>query len=332
MECSHFSRIVAGARLHWAERNATADPKSPPILLLHGLHDSHLTWKHIASHIAPGRRLLMPDLLGCGLSDRPDASYTLTWHAHVIGDWLHQLGLEQIDVVGHSLGGGIGQMLLLERRLKISRLALLASGGLGREVGFWLRLAAMSGVVEHLGQPFMAHGTWLALRGMRCRLPEHIAHLCEMNGRPGSARAFARTVRDVIDWRGQRRIFFERAHEVTELPAVAVYWGDADQVIPVAHGAAFADAVLGARFHALPGAGHYLHHEQPERVAELLNDFLSDPTAQRARIRPRIQQPSFVDRTLAPVLARVASNARVSMLLSAIADSSTARRSGAEPP
>jgi len=237
----------------------------------------------------------MPDLVGCGLSDRPDASYALSWHAQIIAEWLLALGITEVDVVGHSFGGGVAQVLLLERRLSVRRLALLASGGLGREVGFWLRLAATSGVVERFGQPFMAHGTRLALRTIRCGMPaEHLIHLSEVNARPGSARAFARTVRDVIDWRGQRRMFFHRAHELDALPAVTVCWGDRDPVIPIAHGVAFVKALSGARLHRFAGAGHYLHHEQPQRVTELLSSFLFEANVARARLRPTIRPRALV--------------------------------------
>jgi pimeloyl-ACP methyl ester carboxylesterase len=242
----------------------------------------------------------MPDLVGCGLSDRPDASYALSWHAHVIAEWLLALGITEVDVVGHSFGGGVAQVLLLERELRVRRLALLASGGLGREVGFWLRLAAASRVVEKFGQPFMAHGTQFALRIMCCgSMPvEHIRHLSEMNARPGSARAFARTVRDVIDWRGQTRMFAQRAHEIDALPAVAVCWGDRDSVIPVTHGVALAEMLIGARFHCLKGAGHYLHHDQPELIVELLSSFLFEGNAARARLRPLARQATLLDRAV----------------------------------
>jgi pimeloyl-ACP methyl ester carboxylesterase len=301
MQWSYSSLVVAGARVHWAELGSATHSRSTPILLLHGLHDSHLTWKAIAPQLAAGRRVLMPDLVGCGLSDRPDASYTLSWHAEVIAEWLLALGITVVDVVGHSFGGGVAQILLLQRKLRVRRLALLASGGLGREVGFWLRLAATCGVVERFGQPFMAYGTRLALRTMGCaRVPaDHVVHLSAMNSRPGSARAFERTVRDVIGWRGQTRMFYQRAHELTSLPAVAVYWGDRDSIIPVAHALAFVNTLSGARLHRLPTAGHFLHHDQPELVAELLGSFLCDATVTRASLRPAARP--------APLLSRAAS-------------------------
>ena len=62
---------------------------------------------------------------------------------------------------------------------------------------------------------------------------------CAMNATAGSARAFARTARDVINWRGQTRLFLQRAHEIRALPPIAVYWGDRDELVPFDDGAAF---------------------------------------------------------------------------------------------
>jgi pimeloyl-ACP methyl ester carboxylesterase len=154
--------------------------------------------------------------------------YELGWHARVIARGSGHRS-ESVDVVGHSFGGGVAQMLLLECPTRIRRMVLVASGGLGRSVGFWLRLATFPRVVELFGQPFMAFGTRRALGGASAMSKQDIAELSALNAEPGSARAFARTVRDVIDWR-QRRLF-QRAHEVAQFPPVAVFWGDRDAII-----------------------------------------------------------------------------------------------------
>jgi pimeloyl-ACP methyl ester carboxylesterase len=285
----HSSAMVSGMRIHWAELGT--DSAHPPVVLLHGLSDSHLTWKRIAPALGVERRVLMPDFLGSGLSERPDASYELQWHAQMIADWLEQLGIREVDVVGHSFGGGVAQMLLLQQRIRIHKLALLASGGLGRDVGFWLRLATLPGVVEWFGQPFMGFGTRLTLRGLRHVLPkDELEQLTAMNSIDGTARAFARTVRDVIDLRGQRRAFSERAHELTHVPEIVVCWGDLDDIIPMKHGSDFAESLKGAVFHRFEGAGHYLHHERPEALAETLRSFLIPVRAELAPLSAASQE------------------------------------------
>jgi pimeloyl-ACP methyl ester carboxylesterase len=274
---------IDGVRVHWAELGGQPE-RGAPLLLLHGLYDCHRTWKHVAPELAYDRRVLMPDLPGHGLSDRPDASYELGWYARIVARWLESLRIDQVDVVGHSFGGGVAQMLLLECPKRIRRLVLVASGGLGREIRALLRLASAPGVIESFGQRFMALGTRLALRADGCFTEVDIRELAEMNAEPGSARAFARTVRDVIDWRGQRRAFFDRAHEIATLPPIAVLWGVHDKVIPVDHGRTFAACLEGVVFVPFERCGHYVHREKPRDFVQIVRELLETPSLRSARL------------------------------------------------
>jgi pimeloyl-ACP methyl ester carboxylesterase len=279
----HFMR-VEGVQIHWAE--AGNDSNTSPVVLLHGLNNSHLSWSRVASLLAMDRRVLVADLLGHGASERPNVGYELAWHARVIARWIEAVGLENADIVGHSFGGGVAQMLLLECPERIRRLVLVASGGLGKNVALWLRLASLPHIVEHLGQPFMAIGTRLALRGARQGVTRSdVEALIRFNSQAGSARAFARSVRDVIDWRGQRRNFLHRADEVQRLPPVLILWGDRDALIPMEHGKTFAALLEGAVFEIFEDAGHYLHNEQPERFVRTVRTFLDDPHVPAPRLK-----------------------------------------------
>jgi pimeloyl-ACP methyl ester carboxylesterase len=280
----HFAD-VEGIRLHWSELGTAS--RATPVVLLHGLNNSSLSWVHVAPWLATDRCVLMPDLPGHGQSARPNVGYELVWYAHIIALWLEALGIERADIVGHSFGGGVAQMLLLECPQRVRRLVLVAAGGLGKGVGFWLRLASLPRVVEHLGQPFMALGTRLAMRSARGGVTHaEIGQLSHFNSQAGSARAFGRTVRDVINWRGQRRNFWKRVHEVTRLPAVLVLWGDRDDIIPIEQGRAFAALLEGSVFTTFKGAGHYLHNERPEVFAQVVREFLDDPAVRATRVRP----------------------------------------------
>jgi pimeloyl-ACP methyl ester carboxylesterase len=276
---------IDGTRVHWVEtgRSVNADP---PVLALHGLNDCHLTWKRIAPLLGRDRRVLMPDLPGHGFSGRPDASYELRWYVRTMVRWIDSLGLERIDVVGHSFGGGLAQSMLWECPERIRRLVLVSSGGLGSEVALVLRLASLPYVVERLGQPFMGPFTKLTLQALCNAMPDdYIQNLSRMNAQEGSARAFGRTVRDIIDWRGQRRTFYQRAHELSELPPMALLWGNRDSIIPTAHATALTSFVEGVRLIVFDGCGHYPHQEQPESFVRAVRSFLDDPSVQAARLR-----------------------------------------------
>ncbi len=280
----HFLE-VEGIRLHWMDVGVSSH--ATPVVLLHGLTNSCHSWSQVAPLLSTDRRVLMPDLPGHGQSGRPDAGYALHWYARIMAQWLEVVGIEHADVVGHSFGGGVAQMLLLECPERVRRLVLVAAGGLGKSVGWWLRLASLPGIVEHLGQPFMALGTRLALRSGRDGVTqEDVRALSRLNAQSGSARAFARSVRDVIDWRGQRRNFRERASEIATLPPILVVWGDRDELIPIDQGRAFAESLEGAVFATFEGSGHYVHNERPEGFVRALRQFLDDPNVPATRLKP----------------------------------------------
>src|SRR6185437_16400164 len=121
--------VVDGISLAWTEVG-----RGDPLVLLHGIGDSHRTWRRVAPRLAEHYRVLLLDLPGHGLSARPDAPYTLDWYADMVHGWLDAVGVDRTPIVGHSFGGGVAQWMVLSRRARIDRLALVAPGGLGRSV------------------------------------------------------------------------------------------------------------------------------------------------------------------------------------------------------
>jgi pimeloyl-ACP methyl ester carboxylesterase len=133
----------------------------------------------------------------------------------------------------------------------------------------------------------MARGTRLALNSAGGAYEaDEIERLSSMNATAGSARAFARSVRDVIDWRGQHRHLRDGGSEVATLPPVALFWGDRDHVIPIAHATGTASLLGGAPLTRFPGCGHFPHRQAPAGFVSALEGFLDAPLTQ-ARPHPR---------------------------------------------
>jgi pimeloyl-ACP methyl ester carboxylesterase len=94
-------------------------------------------------------------------------------------------------------------------------------------------------------------------------------------------RAFVRTLRAVIDPRGQTVSALDRLYLAQAVPTLIV-WGDEDSIIPVEHAYAAHARLPSARLEIFPGAGHFVHVEQPQRFAEVLRDFIeTTPPARR---------------------------------------------------
>ena len=284
-----FRETIGGVELQWSVRGQGSN-----VVVLHGLSDSERSWWPVMAELAKRHRVFGLDLPGCGLSARLDASYGLDWQASVVAGWLDCVGIAECDVVGHSYGGGVAMWLLLYRAAAIRRLALVAPGGLGRDVALELRLASLPFFVERWGQPWMGMVTRLLFFLNGRALPsQYRAELLRFNTTPGSARAFARTVRDVINWRGQTRQFLERAQEVPLLPAIQLFWGEDDRIIPIRHGEQLVAALQNCTLQRFPGAGHFLHWERPQELTQSLLVYLAAPHVPRAALSQRQAQPQF---------------------------------------
>ena len=277
----HLMR-VGDVHLHWAETG-----QGRPTVLLHGVCDSHRTWRKVAPLLGRSRRLLMPDLPGHGLSDRPDASYTVDWYGAMIGAWIDALGVKTFDLVGHSYGGGVAQTLLLTHAQRIEHLALVGSGGLGHEVTFALRLWSALRGADRLAQQLLAPGTRIAVSSLFPGSdPEDAAFISWMNAMPGTGRSLSRTIRAVIDWRGQKVGLFDRVDELPRLlPRIALFWGTRDQIIPVEHAQALVARMENVSLTQFDDCGHFPQLEKPESFTLALARFLGEPLAERSRLR-----------------------------------------------
>lgn len=256
--------------------------EGPAIVLIHGMAGSSETWERVMPELARCGTILAPDLLGHGTSAKPRGDYSLGALAAGIRDLLVTLGHDRATVVGHSLGGGVAMQFAYQFPERCERLALVSSGGLGREVSPLLRALAFpgseyvlaAGCAPGLLNAGIAVAGWLSRIGLR---PTPVAaeiwrSYASLTDAPTRA-AFIHTLRAVLDVGGQRVSARDRLYLSAGMPALIV-WGDRDAVIPVAHAHAAHEAMPGSRLEILPGAGHYPHRDAPEPFAVLLADFI----------------------------------------------------------
>src|SRR6478609_8161358 len=115
------------------------------LLLVHGLMSSHETWDGVVDRLGDRYRLIAPDLYGHGASDKPSADYSLGGHAASLRDLLDALDIATVTIVGHSFGGGIAMQFAYLFPERVTRIVLVSSGGLGRELNLGLRAATLPG-------------------------------------------------------------------------------------------------------------------------------------------------------------------------------------------
>ena len=84
-----------------------------PLPQSHGILGSQRQWTHLIDRMHDDHRVMVPDLFGHGESDKPVGDYSLGAHAAALRDLLDRLGIERVTVLGHSLGGGHRDGVLL---------------------------------------------------------------------------------------------------------------------------------------------------------------------------------------------------------------------------
>ena len=263
----------------------------PALLLIHGMAGSSATWRAIIPQLSKKYRVIAPDLLGHGMSEKPRGDYSLGAFAVFLRDLLDELGVDRATVVGQSLGGGIAMQFTHQHRDYCERLALIGSGGLGPDLSPMLRILSAPGAefvlpvvapqpVLRLGNKL---GSWLTSAGIQAPRAGEMWNAYSSLADARTRQAFLRTLRSVVDYRGQAVSALTKLHVAAGLPALLI-WGDSDRIIPVAHAYAAHDALEGSRLEVLEGIGHFPHVEAPAAVADILENFIATTTPKATRV------------------------------------------------
>jgi pimeloyl-ACP methyl ester carboxylesterase len=257
----------------------------PALLLIHGMAGSSKTWDAVIGPLSREHRVVAPDLPGHGASSKPRGDYSLGAFAAFLRDLLNHLDIDRATIVGQSLGGGIAMQFTYQHPERCSRLILIGSGGLGSEVNWTLRLLAAPG--GELLLPLIAPRWAVAIGGRVRRLlattgyesarAEQSWHAYASLSDGATREAFLRTLRSVVDYRGQAVSAVSRLYVNAGLPTQLI-WGEDDKIIPVAHGRSAHEAMPHSRLTVIPRVGHYPHAEAPDQVVEIVSDFLATTT------------------------------------------------------
>jgi pimeloyl-ACP methyl ester carboxylesterase len=269
------------------------------LLLIHGMAGSSETWRAVIPQLSTKYRVIAPDLLGHGQSAKPRSDYSLGAFAVTLRDLLDELGISRATIIGQSLGGGVAMQFAYQHPDYCQRLVLISSGGLGPDVGWTLRLLSAPGaelILPAIAPPPVVNvgnklRSWFSGSGIRSPRGAEMWSAYSSLADSQTRQAFLRTLRSVVDYRGQSVSALNRLHLTSDLPAMVI-WGDQDRIIPIEHAYALNDARPGCRLEVLAGVGHFPHVERPGEVADLLDDFISttSPSTQ-AVAAPIAEQP-----------------------------------------
>jgi len=274
---------LGGLRMHYLDEGA-----GEPIVMVHGNPTWSFFYRELVKEFRATHRVVAPDHIGCGLSDKPgDGRYDYTLESRVadLETLLDRLELEEnVTLVGHDWGGMIGVACALRRLQRVKRMVLFNTAGFLLPRGqclpwpLWLirHVPLLPDVFVRGFNAFSVGATYLATaKG----LPAHVraAYQAPYNSW-GNRRATLRFVKDIPLQPGDRSYELakwvdEHLDRLRELP-VFIGWGERDFVFDLRFLAEWRRRLPHAEIHSFADAGHYVLEDVPERLIPKIRDFV----------------------------------------------------------
>jgi non-heme chloroperoxidase len=242
---------------------AAAGPSAgPAIVMLHGLSDSWRSFEPVFDVLPPDVRAVAVSLRGHGDAGAPSTGYELTSLAADVVSLLEQLELDDVVLVGHSLGAAVALQVARQAPNRLHTLVLIGAFARPADLPLVAELvAAVAELADPVDRAFIEEFQAGTVYG---DVPE--AFMVEVVAE--SARVPARA------WQGALDGFMAADHlgaaAGTAVPTILI-WGDRDAYVPRAEQDRFLAALPSARLEVYEDTGHAVHWEQPARVvADLL--------------------------------------------------------------
>lgn len=260
------------------ETNVHDAGRGAPVLLIHGSGpgvSAWANWRLVLPALAERRRVIAPDMVGFGYTDRPAGMrYGMDAWVRQALYLLDAYGFHHIDVVGNSFGGGLALALAIRSPQRVRRLVLMGSVGVPFAItpgldavwGYQPSLDNMRALLD-----VFAHD--------RSLVNDELARLrYEASVRPGVHESYA----EMFPAPRQRWVDAMASAEadIRALPhETLVIHGREDQVIPLSNSLTLAQWIPNAQLHVFGHCGHWTQIEHNARFNRLVGDFLAEADA-----------------------------------------------------
>jgi haloalkane dehalogenase len=284
---------VNNLRIHYTEAGS-----GPPVLLIHGFPTSSHLWRNVMPELAKTHRAIAIDLPGYGLSDKPlDVKYDFAFYEEVLEGFLDTLDIHDTDLAVHDLGGPIGLFWAVRHPRRVKQLVLLNTL-VYPETSWAVKLALLAlrtpGVRDYLVSP----------KGIVAAMKLGVVHKDRLTREaltPYTAPFEDAPARQALIKAGSGLGTKDLAEIARKLPTLEVslriIYGENDRALPdVAKTMQrVKQAHPLAEVTPLPNCGHFLQEDDPERVGQLMAEFLN-----RANPITPTQQPAADQATGVP--------------------------------
>ena len=245
-----------------------------PLLMLHGSGpgvSAWANWNKVFPLLSPGHRIIAPDLVGFGYSDRPEGiAYSMAvWTQQVI-DLMDALAIEQADVVGNSFGGALALSLAVRHPKRVGKLVLMGSMGVTFPLSYgldrvWGYTPSLANMQELIG---------IFAYNFAMMPPELAPARYEGSIQPGFQESFSAMFpaprQNGVEAMAQNEIYLKEVRHQT-----LIIHGREDRVIPLETSLKLIQLLENAQLHIFGKCGHWTQIERTQEFAVLVDSFLT---------------------------------------------------------
>lgn len=253
------------------------------ILLIHGLGCSSLEWSENIRELAVNFHVIAADLVGFGMSDRPeDFEYTPAGQARILKELCSLLGVEKVNVVGNSYGGLVAIEFAKSYSSMVESLVLVNSAGAGVKAPLSMRLASLPIIGELVVRKthLSCRQGFEAVMYDRTKLEEQRVDsnyaYWTING---SQYSFLRTLRGMMNLTGFIGSYIKALHQFLNTASVKtlIIWGRHDPLLPIEDAKILQGMVKGSTLKIFDNSGHAPMFESPKIFNSSIKSFLASP-------------------------------------------------------
>jgi len=234
------------------------------LVVIHGGGDGARAWMKNIEELSRSYTVYVPDLPGFGRSQPIDGDYYIPELVEFMDSFSHNLGLKSFHLMGHSLGGGIALSYALRFPYKITKLVLVSSMCLGREIALWVRFLSTPAFCRSIGRAAIA-----VLRGVKwvadlLLVPFELVHpLSRTSMHLGCS---------ITTIKEQTIVLLSQLSEIV-VPTLIV-WGAKDPIVPVRQAYAAAQMIPDCQVKVFEDCGHSVYRQKLPEFSQLLTGFL----------------------------------------------------------
>ncbi len=236
------------------------------ILLIHGLGASAERWQFVIPEFSKHYKVVVPDLIGFGHSDKPLVDYTTDFFSDFLDNFLHTLGIKKTHIIGSSLGGQITVEYISKNPDIIENLVLVSPSGIMKQSTPALDAYVMAALYPNIEG---AKNAFQMMAGPTKKInKEIILDFVERMKLPNAKMAFMSTLLGLKN----AEVITKSLNKISA-PTLIV-WGENDPVIPIKYADDFVSSIKDCRFVTMDDCGHTPFFDDPKRFSKLVLDFL----------------------------------------------------------